>query len=90
MTDHESAREAAVKRLKAKRDFQMHVGAYLIVNAMLVGIWAFSGRGSFWPVWVMAFWGVGLVLNGWSAYFQKPISEDQIRREMERDHSSRG
>ena len=85
MIDQESARDAAVKRLKAKRDFKMHLGAYVIVNAMLVGIWALSGMGNFWPIWVMLFWGVGLAFNGWSAYFQQPFTEDEIRREMERD-----
>ena len=84
MIDQDSAREAAVKRLKAKRDFKMHLGAYVILNAMFVGIWALSGQGNFWPIWVMVFWGVGLAFNGWSAYFQKPISEDDIRREMEK------
>lgn len=85
MADQEGVREAAVKRLKAKRDFRTHLGAYLILNALLVGIWALSGRGSFWPAWVMVFWGVGLAFNGWSAYFHKPFSEDEIRREMERE-----
>ena len=85
MIDQENAREAAIKRLKAKRDFKMHLGAYLIVNAMLVAIWALSSRGNFWPIWVILFWGVGLAFNGWSAYFQKPISEEDIRKEMEAD-----
>ena len=82
LVDQETAREAAVKRLKGKRDFRMHLGAYVIVNAMLVSIWALTARGNFWPIWVLLFWGVGLALNGWSAYFQKPFSEDDIRREM--------
>ena len=85
MVDLEGAREAAIKRLKAKRDFRMHVGTYVIVNAMLVGIWALSGRGDFWPIWVIVFWGVGLAFHGWNTYFGKPISEDEIRREMGKD-----
>jgi hypothetical protein len=32
--------------------------AYLVINAFLVGIWAASGFGSFWPGWVLAVWGV--------------------------------
>lgn len=85
MVDQESDRAAAVKRLKAKRDFRMHLGAYIIVNAMLVSIWALSEQGNFWPIWVMLFWGVGLAFNGWSAYFHKPFSEDDVRREMGKD-----
>jgi len=51
---------------------------------MLVGIWAFSGAGYFWPIWVLLGWGIGLALNGWTVYFQRPITEDDIQREMER------
>ena len=84
MDDLEGRREAAAKRVKAKREFKNHVAVYLIVNALLVVIWAASGQGYFWPVWPIAGWGVGLAFNAWSAYFERPISEDEIRREMER------
>ncbi len=84
MVEKDSARAAALKRLKAKREFKMHVVTYVIVNAVLIGIWALTGQGSFWPIWVLVFWGVGLALNGWTAYVQKPISEADIQREMDR------
>jgi len=85
MDEFENSREAAVKRLKAKRDFKTHVATYLIVNTMLVVIWAVAGGGGyFWPIWPILGWGIGLVLDGWRVYFQRPISEDEIRREMER------
>lgn len=80
----EGPREAAIKRVKAKRDFKSHVAVYFIVNAMLVVIWAASGAGYFWPIWPIAGWGVGLAFNAWSVYFERPISEDEIRHEMER------
>jgi hypothetical protein len=82
MDDRESARDVAIKRLKAKRDFKMHLGAYLIVNAMLVAIWAMSHEGGFWPIWLIVFWGVGVAFHGWSAYFGQPFSEREIRREI--------
>ena len=84
MDDLEERREAAVKRLRAKRSFKTHLAVYLIVNTLLVVIWAASGQGYFWPIWPIAGWGVGLAFNAWSAYFERPISEDEIRREMER------
>lgn len=83
--NEEHRREAAVGRLKARRDFRNHVAVYVIVNIMLVAIWRVSSGGYFWPIWPMIGWGVGLALHGWSVYYQKPISEDEIRREMERD-----
>ncbi len=75
---------AAVKRVKAKRDFRSHAATYVIVNLLLIGIWALSGAGYFWPIWAIVGWGVGLAFHGWGTYFERPITEEQIRREMER------
>jgi hypothetical protein len=83
MDDPGRRREDAVKRLKAKRDFKNHLAAYVLVDALLVVIWATQGGGDFWPGWVIGGWGIGLVLNAWTVYFQRPITEDDIRREME-------
>lgn len=77
-------RGAAVKRLKAQRDFKRSLVAYVAVNAFLVVIWAVGDRGSFWPIWPIAGWGLALAFQAWNAYGAKPISEEDIRREMER------
>lgn len=87
MDDRDDRREAAYRRVKAKRDFQTHIAAYVLVNAMLVVIWALSGTDYFWPIWPILGWGIGLALNGWTVFMQKPITEDEIRREMGRDPS---
>jgi hypothetical protein len=34
--------------------------AYVVINLFLIGIWAFSGRGAFWPIWVLLGWGLGM------------------------------
>ena len=82
--DEQQRREAAVKRLKAKRDFWTHVAVYVLVNGLLVVIWAVtSDRGSFWPMWPILGWGIGLGLNAWEVY-RKPISEEAIRQEMDK------
>ncbi|HXV70629.1 MAG TPA: 2TM domain-containing protein [Acidimicrobiia bacterium] len=82
--DDSERREAALARVKAKREFRNHVAVYVIVNAMLVVIWALTNQGYFWPVWPMLGWGVGLVLHGWKVFYEKPISEEEIRREMDK------
>ena len=85
MTDEEDQkRAAAIKRLKAKRDFRTHVATYIIVNLLLTAIWALSGAGYYWPIWTLVPWGVGLAFHGWAAYTERPISEEEIRREMSR------
>lgn len=32
--------------------------SYLVVNAVLVAIWWFTGRHYFWPGWVLGLWGI--------------------------------
>jgi len=82
--DNQERRDAAIKRIKDKRDFKTHVVSYVVVNLFLVGVWAISGGGYFWPGWVMAGWGIGLVLHGWQTYRgERPITEEDIRREMD-------
>ena len=82
--DDDQRREAALARLEAKRDYRTHVLVYVVVNAMLVAIWALTGQGYFWPVWPILGWGIGLVLHGWKVFYEKPISEEEIQREMSR------
>ena len=84
MAEDEVLREAAIKRLKAKRDFRTHVATYIIVNLLLAAIWALSGGGYFWPIWTLVPWGVGLAFHGWAAYTERPITEEDIRKEMNR------
>jgi hypothetical protein len=46
-------REAALRRLSRRRRLRHHVGAHVILNAFIVGIWLASGSSYFWPAWVM-------------------------------------
>lgn len=82
-------RKLAVSRLKKKRDFRTHVVIYAIVNVMLVGIWAITGAGFFWPIFPILGWGIGIGANAWDVYGRKPITEDEVRRETERLRSER-
>jgi Domain of unknown function (DUF1707) len=38
-------------------------GMFARVSLLLVAIWAVTGAGVFWPAWVMAWWGLVLVLK---------------------------
>ncbi len=81
--DDQERRDVAIKRIKDKRDFKTHAVSYVVVNIFLIGVWALSGGGYFWPGWVMAGWGIGLVLHGWQTYRgERPITEEDIQREM--------
>ena len=77
-SDYEQARA----RVLRKRKFRDDVVAYVVINAFLVGIWALAGFGYFWPGWVLAGWGVLLVLDGWHAYYRHDVTEEDIENEM--------
>ncbi len=83
-------RELAIKRIKAKNDFKIHLLVYLTVNTMLVVIWAFTNAGQpfpqgfFWPIFPIAGWGIGVVINGYVAYWGNVYTEEQIQREMQK------
>ena len=80
----DALRAEAVSRLKKKRDFATHALIYLLVNSFLVVIWAVTSGDFFWPIFPIAGWGIGLAANAWDVYGRRPISEDEIRREMDR------
>ncbi len=82
-------RKLAVSRLKKKRDFSTHVVIYVIVNAMLVGIWAVTGAGFFWPVFPILGWGIGVGANAWDVSGRTPTTEAVVQRETERLRSER-
>jgi hypothetical protein len=80
----DALREAAVSRLRKKRDFATHVLIYVLVNSFLVVIWAATSGDFFWPMFPIFGWGIGLAANAWDVYGRKPISEAEIRQEMDR------
>jgi len=83
------ARGQAVRRLKNQRDFRGHLLAYLLVNTVLVVIWATTSAGFFWPAFVITPWGIAVAMNAWEVYGRRDLSEGAIQHEMER-HTGRG
>jgi hypothetical protein len=83
-------RKLALSRLKKKRDFWTHLVIYATFNAALIVIWALTGAGYFWPIFVIVGWGIGVAANAWDVYGRKPITEEEIRRETDRLRSEGG
>jgi len=81
-----SARAQARKRLEARREFSSHLVAYLVINTFLITTWAFTGAGYFWPAWVLAAWGSGLVMHAWDVFVRRPITQADIDDELRRQH----
>ena len=84
ISDEEQLRQVALKRIKKRRDFYWHLVTYLVVNAFLVFIWAIGPRVSFWPMWVLIFWGMALAFHAWSALSRQETTEAEVQAEMRR------
>ena len=79
-TEYEKARARALR----KRKFRGDLAAYVVINLFLIGIWALSGFGYFWPGWVLAAWGMFLVLDAWEVFYRRDVTEEDIQRELHR------
>ena len=76
-------RERAIARLKKKNEFAHDLLAYVLVNGLLVVIWALTGHGFFWPAFPLAGWGLGLIFHAWDTFGSAGFSEERIHWEME-------
>ena len=52
-------------RRLAEEGLRAHALAYVVVNAVLIGVWAVTDRRSFWPKWPVMGWGLGLAAHAW-------------------------
>lgn len=88
MPDDDDLREQAKQHLEARRDFGMHVAGAIVLNVVLIGIWALTGAGYFWPMWVILGTVLGLGGEAWNIYGRRDISDADIDREVERRRGS--
>jgi class 3 adenylate cyclase len=43
-----------------EQSVRLHATVYVVVNVLLIAVWAAAGGGDFWPIWVLLGWGIGL------------------------------
>ena len=72
------ARSHIARRRKLRAD----IVAYVVINAFLLVVWALTGAGYFWPAWVLAGWGVALLLDIWNFNQHRPITDADIDSEL--------
>ena len=77
-------RERVRRRLQDRRDFGSHVVVFVVVNTFLVAAWAITATGYFWPAWVLAAWGVGLVMHAWETFVHRPVTDADVDAELRR------
>lgn len=69
----------AVAQVQRWQDFKAHLGAYLLINPILIIMWAATGGGEFWPAIPLMAWGLGLSSQHFLNSFS-PISVQSVRR----------
>ena len=84
-------REKAIRRIKERNAFWVHLTVYAAVNTILVVVWAINDSGgprgfwsSFWPIYPLLGWGFAVAMHAYGTFLARPISEEQIEREMRR------
>jgi class 3 adenylate cyclase len=55
--------EPQVTGVRQNVGFRLHAAAYWLTNGLLVGTWALTGHGFFWPFFPAAGWGIALGLH---------------------------
>jgi hypothetical protein len=79
-------RAAARREAERRRKLGADVVAYVVINAFLIGVWAFTGAGYFWPGWVLAGWGVLLALTAYDVLLRRPVTQTDIDAALRRMH----
>lgn len=83
-TEEELYKEAS-KRVKEKKRFYSGLATYAVVNAVLVVIWALSGRGYPWFLWPLGIWGVFVLGDFLRIFvFGKGSDDEAIKKEVEK------
>ena len=87
MSEEEIYQEAK-RRVEEKKGFFIHFSVYILVNILLVIIWAFpSGGGNPWFLWPLGGWGIGLLFHFLGVFvFSKKSNWErkEIEKEAER------
>jgi hypothetical protein len=87
MQNNEAYRKAK-KKLKAKRDFYMHLFAYIGVNILLVIINLLTSPQYIWFKWPLVGWGIGLLIHALGVFVfprRLAITEQMIEKEMNKE-----
>lgn len=83
MTDENKARKAAEERLGAQSGFKKMLGGFVILWVVVIAIWALTGAGAFWPIWVILGTGIALLFTAWSAYGPRDRGPSEAEIEAE-------
>jgi hypothetical protein len=84
--------EEAKRRVKVKKDFYGHLTAWVIVNAVLIIVWALSTpRVHPWFLYPLCIWGFFVLLHGLRVFiFERKSDREAIAKEAEKIKKEQG
>ena len=83
--------EEAKRRVKEKKDFYRDFFTWAAVNAVLVIIWALSGRGYLWFLWPLGIWGAFVLFHFLRVFvFERKSDIRAIEKEVEKIKKEQG
>lgn len=88
--DEEKMWKMAEKRIAFKR----HAFTYAIVNIFLIGLWYFTDyrqgdTASYWFIYPLFGWGIGLAFNYWAAYRDDISSIDKEYQKIKEQYGDK-
>ncbi|ACZ61303.1 2TM domain-containing protein [Dehalococcoides mccartyi] len=84
LTDDEIYR-IAQKRVKEKKEFYNHLSVYIVINLMLISIWAFTGSSYPWFIFPLGGWGIGLIFHFLSVFGFMRDESDWENKEIQKE-----
>ncbi len=77
----EMSDEKINKVVKKKRDFYYHLGIYVGVNILIIGVWALTDIGPDvdypWFIWSWIVWGIGIIFHYlWAFIFDRKSDKE--------------
>ncbi len=52
---------------REREELSGHLRSFVLVNLLLIAIWAVTGAGYFWPIWPLLGWGIGIASHAVAA-----------------------
>jgi 2TM domain len=74
----------ARKRTESKISFYSDLGLYSIVNVILFALWWNNGGGYPWFLFVVFFWGLGVISHGLALFRQSDLFDRMAEAEYQR------
>ncbi len=90
MQSDEALMALARKRAADKVGFYIHFSVYVILNALFILVWWLAGDGFPWFIFILGFWGIGLVAHFIGVFVGTGVTDRMAQREYERLKQGKG